>query len=87
MAPMPNDLHPIGTARRTRDQFSKADFTLLRDCLEAVQGRFILTINDRPETRALFAGGAFHIESVGVTYRLNGHPTEARELIKRRRDG
>ncbi|QQQ19660.1 DNA adenine methylase [Brevundimonas vitis] len=64
-----------------KDLFGRADFTLLRDRLEAVQGRFILTINDRPETRALFAGQAFHIEPVGVTYRLSGAPTEARELI------
>jgi DNA adenine methylase len=63
--------------------FGRADFTLLRDRLEALQGRFILTINDRPETRELFAGKAFHIEGVGVTYRLSGAPTEARELIIR----
>lgn len=63
--------------------FSRADFDTLRDRLAAAKGRFILTNNDRPETRALFADDAFHIEPVGVTYRLSGAPTEARELIIR----
>lgn len=61
--------------------FSRADFTLLRDRLADLKGRFILTLNDRPEVRELFAGPAFHLEPVGVTYRLSGAPTQARELI------
>lgn len=64
-----------------KDAFSKADFGVLRDRLEGLKGRFILTINDRPEVRELFAAPAFHIEPVGVTYRLSGAPTEAHELI------
>lgn len=68
-----------------RDMFSRADFTLLRDRLEALQGRFILTINDRPETRDLFAGEAFHIEPVDLMYRISGAPTQAHELIIRGR--
>lgn len=60
--------------------FSKADFETLRSLLEPLQGRFILTINDRPETRALFKG--FQIEPVGVAYTLSqGTRTQARELI------
>jgi len=59
--------------------FSKADFERLRDLLEPLQGRFILTINDVPEVRALFAG--FAIEPVTLNYRLSGPPTTARELI------
>lgn len=61
--------------------FAPADHELLRDRLAAVQGRFILTINDVPEIRALYAGDRFSIEPVGITYRLSGTPTEARELI------
>lgn len=61
--------------------FARADFEVLRDRLADLKGRFILTINDRPETRGLFAGPAFHLEPVGVTYRISGAPTEARELI------
>jgi DNA adenine methylase len=59
--------------------FSRADFERLRALLEPLQGRFILTINDVPEMRALFAG--FTIEPVTLNYRLSGPPTIARELI------
>ncbi|HEY2177860.1 MAG TPA: DNA adenine methylase [Caulobacteraceae bacterium] len=59
--------------------FSEADFDRLRALLEALQGRFILTLNDRPETRALFA--QFDVQPVTLTYRLSGAPTEGRELI------
>lgn len=62
-----------------RDLFSRADFEQLRGLLEALQGRFVLTINDRPETRALF--GQFQFEPVELTYRLSGPATVGRELI------
>lgn len=62
--------------------FARADHALLRDRLAAVQGRFILTINDVPEIRALYADERFTIEPVGVTYGLSSSgPTQARELI------
>lgn len=59
--------------------FSAADFERLRDALAAAKGRFILSINDVPEIRALFAG--FSIEEADVNYRLSGKVTAARELI------
>lgn len=59
--------------------FSRADFALLRDLLEAIEGRFILSINDRPEIRELFAGST--IEEAELTYRVSGKVTPARELI------
>lgn len=62
-----------------KNVFSEADFTHLRDLLGAIQGRFILSINDTPEIRALFAG--FEIEEVQLNYRLSGGVTPARELI------
>jgi DNA adenine methylase len=61
--------------------FSPADHARLRDRLAAVQGRFILTINDVPEIRALYADERFSIEPVGVTYSISSTPTAARELI------
>lgn len=64
------------------DLFSPADHERLRDLLGAVQGRFILTINDVPAIRDLYAGDDFSIEPVGVTYALSATgPTSARELI------
>lgn len=59
--------------------FSEADFERLRDLLEALQGRFILSLNDTPEVRELF--GRFHLEEVQLNYRLSGRVTPARELL------
>jgi len=62
-----------------KDVFSEADFNLLRGQLEALQGRFILSINDTPEVRQIF--GQFAIEEVQLNYRVSGKVTPARELI------
>ncbi|CAN5506261.1 DNA adenine methylase [soil metagenome] len=61
------------------DVFSEGDFERLSIILSALQGRFILSINDTPFIRATFAG--FALEEVGVTYQLSGKATAARELI------
>ena len=50
--------------------FSREDFRLLRDILEKVKGRFILSINDVPEIRTLFKG--FKIEIVSTKYTAGG---------------
>lgn len=59
--------------------FSEADFELLSGLLEAIQGRFILSINDTPAVRRIFA--RFAMEEVGLNYRVSGGVTPARELI------
>ena len=59
--------------------FSEDDFSRLRGLLEAIQGSFILSINDTPEIREIFAG--FAMEEVQLNYRLSGKVTPARELI------
>jgi len=59
--------------------FSEGDFTVLRDLLAAIQGRFVLSINAVPEIRELFAG--FDIEEVDLNYRVSGNVTPAKELI------
>lgn len=59
--------------------FSAADFELLRGLLEGIKGRFILSINDTPEIRAIF--GQFAMEEVAVNYRISGGVTAARELV------
>ena len=53
-----------------KDLFSRADFERLKGCLTGLQGRFIMSINDVPEIRELFAD--FHFESVGTTYSAGG---------------
>jgi DNA adenine methylase len=59
--------------------FAPADFERLSPLLEAIEGCFIMSINDTPEIRELFA--RFTIEEVGVNYRLSGKVTPARELV------
>lgn len=59
--------------------FSRVDFERLRDLLARLKGHFILSLNDRPEVRDLF--GEFELEEVGLSYRISGRPTQARELI------
>ncbi|MBV1917615.1 MAG: DNA adenine methylase [Sphingomonadaceae bacterium] len=62
-----------------KDVFSEADYEALRNLLDDISGRFILSLNDRPLVRDLF--GRFGIEEVRVNYRISGKVTPARELI------
>lgn len=61
--------------------FEPADFQRMADQLAAIAGRFILSINDRPEIREIFA--RFDIDQVDVTYQVGLKHTAARELIIR----
>lgn len=59
--------------------FTRAEFEELAAALAALQGKFVLSINDTAETRRIF--GAFEVAGVDLTYRISGAPTEAKELI------
>ena len=60
--------------------FERADFAEMARRLAGIKGRFILSLNDRPEVRALFS--AFTIEPVALTYSISQkQSTEAKELI------
>lgn len=60
--------------------FERAEFEAMAERLADISGRFILSINDVPEIRSLFAG--FALEEVSLTYSINGgHGTAAKELI------
>lgn len=61
--------------------FGRQEFAEMAACLAQLQGRFILSINDVPEIRELFAG--FSIEAVETTYSLpgGGKAMRAGELI------
>lgn len=59
--------------------FSRADFEHLRSLLEGIKGRFILSINDHPEVRRIFA--QFSMQEVSLNYRISGAVTPARELV------
>ncbi len=51
-----------------RDLFTRDDFDRLKGVLQAIKGRFILSLNDVPEVRSLFAGSK--IESVETSYTI-----------------
>ncbi|MGZ9811295.1 DNA adenine methylase [Pseudoroseicyclus sp. H15] len=60
--------------------FERADYERLAGALRGLQGRFILSINDRPEVRECFAG--FELEEVETTYSVQGGAqTGRRELM------
>ena len=61
--------------------FGREEFAEMADRLGRIQGRFILSINDRPEIRALF--DRYQIEPVELTYTVAGgrNSRPARELI------
>lgn len=50
--------------------FGREEFASMAEQMAGIRGRFIMSINDRPEIRALF--GRFDIEAVPVTYSVGG---------------
>lgn len=50
--------------------FDRSDFAAMADVLASVNGRFLLSTNDRPETRQVFA--SFQIDQVDTTYTVAG---------------
>jgi len=48
--------------------FTRADFARMADQLAGIQGRFLMSINDVPEIRALF--GRFELEEIKVSYTI-----------------
>lgn len=65
--------------------FSRGDFSEMADTLAAIDGAFVLSINDTPETRAILA--RFRIEEVKLKYTVSqGSSTDAAELIVSNRE-
>lgn len=66
-----------------KELFGRPDFEALAELLKGLKGRFIMTINDRSETRALFRD--FPMKSAQITYSVQGRgkPKKARELLIR----
>lgn len=63
-----------------KDMFSPDDFTRLARQLVAIKGLFILSLNDAPPVRQIFA--AFSMEEVDLTYTINNAAAKTvRELI------
>ena len=53
--------------------FARKDFTRMAELLAELKGRFILSLNDRPEVRELFSG--FRIETVQTRYSVKARST------------
>jgi DNA adenine methylase len=64
--------------------FARDEYPALEAALKRLQGRFIMTLNDHPKVREIFAG--FKLSRVGVTYTVSrGARRQAGELIITRR--
>lgn len=60
--------------------FHRREFTEMAEALAGLKGRFILSLNDRPEVRQIFA--RFDVQDVTTSYSISGQPlAPARELI------
>jgi DNA adenine methylase len=71
-----------GEADYGRGMFAREDFARMAEQLAGIQGRFVLSINDVPEIREIFA--AFECQAVELKYSVaKGVATDARELIVR----
>ncbi len=64
-----------------RGLFRRDDHARLAGALKGLRGRFLLTLNDVPEVRRLYAWAT--IEPVSLKYTVSGAATGARELIIR----
>ena len=53
--------------------FTRGDFRAMAELLSNIEGRFILSLNDRPQVRQLF--GKFEIETVRTSYSANARAT------------
>jgi len=63
-----------------KDLFGRDQFEILAERLSCIKGRFVLSINDIPEIRSIFA--AFFIEGADLTYSVSGGKgKQVRELI------
>lgn len=62
--------------------FGRDQFERMAERLKRLQGGFVLSINDRPEVRSVFAG--FDLDEAELTYTISsGKGTAAKELIFR----
>lgn len=63
------------------DLFHRDQFAAMADQLRAIRGRFVLSLNDHPEVRRIFAGFAFREEKVRYTLAGNDNGKIAREVV------
>jgi DNA adenine methylase len=59
--------------------FERADFARMAEQLRGLKGCWLLSLNDRPEVRALFAWAKLDV--VETTYHVSGQPQRVGELL------
>ena len=59
--------------------FERADFARLAEQLRGLRGRFVLSLNDCPEVRQIFAG--FTIDPVSTLYHVSGQAQRVGEVL------
>lgn len=64
-----------------RDMFDRAQFALMAEQLRDLRGRFILSLNDHPEVRRIFAGFQFREERLSYSVGGNDHAKSVGEVI------
>ncbi|MDP7142703.1 MAG: DNA adenine methylase [Alphaproteobacteria bacterium] len=64
-----------------KGMFEQSEFAVMAECLKAIEGRFIMSINDTPQIREIFKD--FHFSEVGLKYSVGGGANQvaAKELI------
>lgn len=63
-----------------KNMFARCDFSRLASILASIKGRFLLSINDVPDIRTIFAG--FRLEEVETKYSLaSDEVTQVHELL------
>ncbi|MBU3991534.1 MAG: DNA adenine methylase [Alphaproteobacteria bacterium] len=62
-----------------KELFDRSQFDLMATMLKMREGRFLLSLNDHPEVRRIFAD--FALVEVNLTYSISGTATDARELV------
>ncbi|KPH62340.1 DNA adenine methylase [Novosphingobium sp. ST904] len=64
-----------------RDMFDRSQFEQMALQLRGLRGRFILSLNDHPEVRRIFAGFDFREEELAYTVGGGGNAKAVREVI------
>jgi DNA adenine methylase len=59
--------------------FARTDFTALALRLSQISGRFMLSVNDVPQTRDVF--GQFAVETVATSYTVSGKWSDVTEIL------
>ena len=62
-----------------KGMFERADYQRMAEILGGIEGRFVLSVNDRPELRGIF--GAFDIETIAMRYTAKGFRRTSELLV------